>query len=1041
LKFFGLLLFLIVGFYLYSRYVLATGTDILVTGKAKVMNTDGYLDFTSFLSNVKIDQTNGYFSGYAFSQDLGWVAFGSQDNPQGPVILNFSTGAVSGKAKVVNTGSYIDFGAGGNTISVTVPGGVFSGYVFSDDVGWLDFGDTGVQTSSVFDSVDPSTNASGLVMTKSISGIAVASGGWTNGDSPYFSWTAGADNENGSGLKGYCLYLGTDAGGDPASAKGLLGVSPVSISPGDCQFIVSETSINFAVSSYRGSTWLTTSPSPYYLNIKAVDYLGNTYPTSISYQFKFDGTAPTNVSYISPASGSFSNVIDMNFTWPVSPAGAASTDGTGESGVLGWQYQIDSALGAWQGTTNSSTLGLDYIPATASAYTLTLPRDSVAGTAGSHVIYFRTVDAAGNFSSDATIRTGNLSFGGEAPAFGGSGVVTVTPAISDSNLVTLSWPAATPASPNTVAHYYYMTRLPPSTLATLQGNSSTYIDNGTERTVTGVALPGVNSGSNVVYVVAVDSAATPNYSQSNYISGTFQLNSTAPDNVGDLVASDSSIKSKSQWNVTLTWTAPTYQGAGNLTYIVKRSADNVTFTQVGTSSGLSYVDNTPASALYFYKIYTKDGANAESSGTNAVSITPTGRWTAASTLSTGPDAGSITTKKATITWTTSRSSDSKIQYGTSTGSYNTVEPSSSSQVSSHSIQLTGLTPGTTYYYKAKWTDEDGNTGTSDEHSFTTSSAPTAKNISVTSIGLTSGLINYTVTGASSVKIYYGTSTSFGGSTTVSTSTSETAYTTQLIGLLDGTKYYYKINTFDSDGSEYDGSVLDFTTLPSPKITSVRLQEVINTAQPTILVSWTTNTAISSIVTYYPEGNAASARDSVNVALTSGAHQMIIKSLNANTSYILIVKGTDVIGNQAVSDTQRFTTSTDTRPPVISNLHVEGASVPPTTGAAQESKAQLIVSWDTDEPGNSQVEFGQGTGFGYSQKSQQDANYTFNHVVVISGLTPSTVYHLRALSSDSSGNLGQSIDMVTITPKPTANALNLVITNLQAAFGFLKGIGR
>jgi hypothetical protein len=586
-----------------------------------------------------------------------------------------------------------------------------------------------------------------------------------------------------------------------------------------------------------------------------------------------------------------------------------------------------------------------------------------------------------------------------------------------------------------------MTRVPPSTLATLQGNSSTYIDNGTNLTVAAGALAGVNKGANTIYVVAIDNASTPNYSPSNYIFGTFTLNSTDPDNVGNLVASDSSIKSQSQWNVTLTWTAPTYQGAGNLTYIVKRSTDNTTFTQVGTSSGLSYVDNTPASALYYYKVFTKDGADAQSSGTNAVSITPTGRWTSAPTLSTGPDAGSITVKKATITWTTSRTSDSKIQYGTSTGSYNTVEPSSSSQVASHSIQLTGLNPGTTYYYKAKWTDEDGNTGTSTEKSFSTASAPTAKNISVTSIGLTSGLINYTVTGASSVKIYYGTTTSFGGATTVSTSTSETAYTTQLTGLADGTKYYYKINTFDSDGSEYDGSVLDFTTLPSPKITNVRLQEVINTAQPTILVSWTTNTAISSIVTYYPEGTPGSARDSVNVALTSGTHQMIIRSLNANTNYILIVKGVDIIGNQAVSDTQRFTTSTDTRPPVISNLHVEGASIPPTTSTAQESTAQLIVSWDTDEQGTSQVEFGQGTGSEYSQKTQEDANYTFNHVVVISGLTPSTVYHLRALSSDAAGNLGQSIDTVTITPKPTANALNLVITNLQAAFGFLKGIGQ
>ncbi|PIS15545.1 hypothetical protein COT62_03100, partial [Candidatus Roizmanbacteria bacterium CG09_land_8_20_14_0_10_41_9] len=428
-----------------------------------------------------------------------------------------------------------------------------------------------------------------------------------------------------------------------------------------------------------------------------------------------------------------------------------------------------------------------------------------------------------------------------------------------------------------------------------------------------------------------------------------------------------------------------------------------------------------------------------SSGTNAVSITPTGKWTSAPSLSTGPDAGSITTKKATITWTTSRASDSKIQYGTGTNSYGTVEPSNSSQVSSHSIQLTGLSPGTTYYYRAKWTDEDGNTGTSDEKTFATASAPTAKNVSVTSIGLTSGLINYTVTNASSIKIYYGATTSFGGVTAVSTSTSETAYTTQLTGLLDGIKYYYKINTFDSDGTEYEGTILDFTTLPRPKITNVRLQQVANTAQSTVLVSWNTNTEVSSIVTSYPIGSPSDARDDVSVALTKGEHRMIVRSLLPQTDYILIVKGRDKIGNEASSDSQRFTTATDTRPPQISELHVEGSIIPPVANTAQDSTAQLIISWNTDEPATSQVEFGEGTGTTYSQKTQEDANLTINHLVIISNLTPSKVYHLRAKSSDKAENIDNSIDTVTIAPKATENALNLVITNLQEAFGFLGGL--
>jgi len=883
---------------------------------------------------------------------------------------------------------------------------------------------TSLQIGLTTDTTAPTTNASAIAMTKSSGGTSVSSNGWTNGSSPYFSWTAGADNPGGSGLKGYCLYLGADSAGNPSTAKGLLGTSPVSTTDTTCQFIVSGTTIDLATSGYI-ATALTTSSSAYYLNVKAVDNAGNVFSSSSTqFQFRFDNTVPTNASYISCASGNFSNVADMNFSWPITGSAAATDD---NSDISGWQYQINSTAGTW----NSLSTG--------SSYTLTSGTDGSAIVSGNNIIYFRSVDTAGNISSDSTIRTCNLAYGGAAPAFGGTDTVTITPATSTSNSFALSWPAATATVGQTVTHYYYMVNTsPPSTLATLQGNSSTYVDNGTTRTVAASALSNVNKGTNTVYVVAIDNAGTPNYSPSNYISGTFTLNSTDPDNVGSLVASDSSIKSSSQWNVTLTWVAPTYQGAGNLTYLIKRSTDNSTFTQVGTASGLSYVDNAPSSALYYYKVYTKDGADAQSSGTNAVSITPTGKWTSAPTLDTGPTAGSITTKKSTITWSTSRTSDSKIQYGTTSGgSYGDVEPSNSSQVTSHSVQLTGLNPGTTYYYKAKWTDEDGNTGTSTEKSFTTAASPTVKDVSAKSIGLSSATIQYTSSNASKVKIYYGTTTSFGGVKEVSTSTSETTYTTELSGLTDGTKYYYKINTFDSESSEYEGTILDFTTLPRPRISAVKIQEVKGTAQPTILVSWTTNTEVSSIITYYPEGKATDARDEVNITLTKGEHKLFIKGLFAQTNYILVVKGRDKIGNEAVSDSQKVTTSTDTRPPQILNVKIEGGVIPVVGSPGQESSAQLVVSWDTDEPSTSQVEFGEGTGETYSQKTQEDSNLTNNHLVVISNLTPSKVYHLRAMAKDKAGNIGKSIDSVTITPKSTQSALDLVVGNLSDVFGFLK----
>jgi len=67
------------------------------------------------------------------------------------------------------------------------------------------------------DTTAPVTNASLLAMTRSNGGTSMASNDWTNNIAPYFSWTAGADNVGGVGLKGYCLYLGADTAGDPAN--------------------------------------------------------------------------------------------------------------------------------------------------------------------------------------------------------------------------------------------------------------------------------------------------------------------------------------------------------------------------------------------------------------------------------------------------------------------------------------------------------------------------------------------------------------------------------------------------------------------------------------------------------------------------------------------------------------------------------------------------------------------------------------------------------------------------------------------------------
>lgn len=87
----------------------------------------------------------------------------------------------------------------------------------------------------------------------------------------------------------------------------------------------------------------------------------------------------------------------------------------------------------------------------------------------------------------------------------------------------------------------------------------------------------------------------------------------------------------------------------------------------------------------------------------------------------GISTSSITTSSAAISWTTNEASQSLVRYGTTSGGY-TSALNDTANVTSHSIQLTGLSASTTYYYIVNSTDQSGNSAESSEGSFTTSSS-------------------------------------------------------------------------------------------------------------------------------------------------------------------------------------------------------------------------------------------------------------------------------------------------------------------------------
>ena len=853
--------------------------------------------------------------------------------------------------------------------------------------------------------------ATALTMLKSAGGATIASNDWTNGAEPYFSWTPPTDTQ--SAIRGYCMYVGTDGSADPATTKGLLGTTPADNTGVTCPFVVATPNIDFATPSLRGSTWLTSATAPYYLRIKAIDNAGNLSASATTAQFRFDNTAPTNPAFITTPS-QFVASKTVTFTWPIT--GPNAPDDTA-SGLVGLQYRIGSS-GTWYGDGHTGAQDSSDVLAGDGTYTTQDPPDFDNLIEGNNNVYVRAWDVAGNVSTAYV--TGVIRLNTSAPS--GPQNVTASPTVNTANSFAFSWlpPASFVGSAGQITYCYTINTLPTAGSCTFTGPGVTSL---------GASAYATQPGDNTFYVVAKDEAGNINYATHSEV--TFTANTAAPGIPLNVEIADISVKATNNWKLAISWEPPADIGSGIASYKIYRSSDNISYTVVASNSGASFVDTGLLQQRYYYKVKACDSANNCGASTTAVDDLPTGRFTTAATITSQPTLVNVSTRRATITWSTDRASDSKIALGTASGTYSGDEIANSDQVTSHSISLSNLQSGTTYYYKAKWTDEDGNTGSSAEQSFSTLPAPTVKEVSTRKIALNSATVQFTTREAVKVKVYFGKSEGFGGLQVVNTSTAESTYNVDLTALEDGSKYFYKINPFDADGNEYEGNIFSLSTPARPQISNVRFQPVVGEPTSTQKITWTTNVPTTSLVRYGLTGQALFEKyDSA----TTTEHEMVIRELQDNSDYVLVAESRDAEGNVALSDAQNFRTALDTRPPVVKNLKVETTI----RGTGAEARGQVVVSWDTDEPSTSQVAYADGSsGSTYTNRTAEETTLVTQHTVIVSDLATSKVFHLRAESRDRAGNAGTSEDRSTIIGRASDSVLSIIFNALSKVFSFLR----
>lgn len=811
-------------------------------------------------------------------------------------------------------------------------------------------------------------------------GTGLTTNTWYSSTAPYFDWpsedaSGGAtDTSAGSGIAGYYVYLGTNSTANPYTAGSLIT---------DTEYT--------AVGLTSGST--------YYLRITSIDAAGNTAPTWSPFIYKVDKNIPSNPSTVSANPPGYTATNSFTFSW------SGATDA--ESGISGYCYKTGEVGFTEVCTTETSVSGI------------------TGYQTGANTFYVRAKDNAGNYSSDYA--TASYYYSSVAP--GAPQNLAVDPSSNTVNEYAFSWspPSLYYGAQAGLRYYYSVNAFPTANNVNATGLEVTYLSAGAYAT---------QKGNNTLYVVAKDEAGNIDYN--NYAEVDFDADTSAPGVPLNMEISDVSVKETESWKIALSWEPPSDTGSGLSTYKVYRSATEGAncssnlddFTYISSTTVKSFVDTDLVQQTYYYCVEACTSTNDCSAPSSTEELLPDGRWRVPPSLIGEPDA-TVKTRTATISWATGRKGSSFVKYGKSSGDYG-AEVGSSDLITAHEIDLTGLDPGSTYYYKVLWTDEDGNTGESDEYSFETEEAPFVSSVKFTNVSLYSALVSFTVKNSSLATVQYGTSLSYGSVVSVSTSTSESTYSVPLELLTEGTIYHLRIVAEDDEGNTYNGDDYTFETLPVPKLSTVRVQQVDGMPSATLRLTWASNTRLSSIVTFYPTAQPQLTKD--NISLTPRTrHEIILKDLIDESDYTIIVKGKDAAGNEAKAETINLKTAADLRAPEIINSNVETTVV----GVGEDARAQIIISWDTDEPASSQIEYGEGTNGQYTASTQEDPSLTTNHSMTIPGLAPSKIYHFRIISKDKGGNKGESQDIVVITPNATQDALNLVVNKLSKTFGFLK----
>jgi hypothetical protein len=806
----------------------------------------------------------------------------------------------------------------------------------------------------------------------------INSGTFYGHTAPYFEWPAegeiggAVDNVGGSGIAGYYVYFGTNPAGDPTTLQ---------------------------TNNYYQASGLATGET-YYLRIQAVDNSGmmdaDIYD---AFTYRFDNTAPTNPTDINVNPTGYTSIDDFDFTWEADAADA-------HSGIDKFQYRTgaDDPITGWIDIDNPG------------AITVTIPNgDHIEGAyqSGKNTFYLRVVDNAGNTSAAISQ---DYYFAATAPTPPRN--LTVTPDIpSTSNSFYFEWdtPESFIGEESKLKYYYSINAMPTQYNTTMT----------TVKTL-GPGPFATQYGTNTLYVVAMDEANNIDYNLYNSIP--FTANTTAPGIPLNTASFDTSDRETEEYSVAVKWSQPTSYDSGNFAgYVIYRSLDNVTFTEVATTTGMAFVDTDLESRLYYYYVKSKDKTNNYSAASTTVSLTPTGRYTRPPTV-VQETSVEIQSFQATFNWATSRVCSSFIEYGKTMSLGETTGQVDS--VTDHEVIVKGLTAGTKYYYRAKFIDPDGNIGTSDVANFETLPPPTISEVTIGEVGLTNATISWDTNTSATCIVKYGKRGTY--SVTMEETSSGSTHVHKIETLESNTEYNVLVDCTDADLNNFSSDEYFFSTLRQPVVSEPQVDNKENVDLPTVTVYYKTDELTTTLVKF----KTGDESDYHNYLTSEKVleHRADIEGLDPSKEYTFILTGVSESGVEALSQEIKITTRSDSRPPEL----LTNRAIGKVNGRGKDAQAVIYIKIETNELTKVKINFSKGViASNFEQNTPEDGDNTY-HLITIP-VEAGQIYSYQVEANDQARNTTLTQPNTIVVENKKENAAEIVTNTFSKQFGWLSSI--